>query len=48
MVNNSDNPDQHAKRRDIKMRKRNRPSDNRKSIQLIAKLSSDAKSKRKA
>ncbi|MBU1083089.1 hypothetical protein KKE14_01485 [Patescibacteria group bacterium] len=30
--------DLHAKGRDIKLRKKNRPTDNRKSVQLIAKL----------
>lgn len=39
----SNNLDPHAKRRDIKLRKKHQPKDNRKSIKLIAKLSKKLK-----
>lgn len=39
------NLDLHAKRRDVKLRKKHQPKDNRKSIKLIAKLSSRLKQK---
>ena len=39
------NPDLHAQKRDIKLRKQHHLSDNRKSIQLIARLSSTVKHK---
>jgi len=41
----ADTNDPHANRRDVKHRKKNQPQDNRKSIQLIAKLSSKSKKK---
>jgi hypothetical protein len=41
------NSDKHAEQRDRKLRKKKKALDNRKSIQLIAKLSSNAKDKRK-
>jgi len=37
--------DPHAQRRDIKLQKKLQPKDNRKSIRLIAKLSSKPKQK---
>lgn len=37
--------DLHAQRRDVKLRKKSQPKDNRKSIKLIAKLSSKPKQK---
>lgn len=43
LINNPDDPDQHAKYRDTKSRKKHRLTDNRKSVQLIAKLSSKKK-----
>ena len=43
IIRNPNNPDQHAKRRDVKSRKKHRLTDNRKSVQLIAKLSSKKK-----
>lgn len=36
----NNNQDLHAKRRDIKLQKKLKPKDNRKSIRLIARLSS--------
>ncbi|MFH1088250.1 MAG: hypothetical protein V1719_00185 [Patescibacteria group bacterium] len=47
-VKDSNNLDSHAQKRDAKLRKKHHLPDNRKSIQLIAKLSSATKSGKKS
>jgi len=42
----NNDPDLHAERRDAKITERKRPTDNRKSVILIAKLATVAKKKR--
>ncbi|MFA5967579.1 MAG: hypothetical protein WC805_03690 [Patescibacteria group bacterium] len=42
-IKDSGDPDLHAQKREVKLRKKHHLPDNRKSIQLIAKLSSAPK-----
>lgn len=44
-IKDQDDLDPHSKERDVKLRKKHHLTDNRKSIQIIAKLTSSPKKK---